>query len=188
MPDAKRVPLDKDGKPVLPASAEKETPDDSAVDCNCPRLEPGDWHETESDWSDIQFVRTHAKALMGVPVGFSGLKAELVAAAEKAGGTVPPDAMVLIGEGKFRRQVLLEVEDADEASRDVVMPGGLAFTMLLPAPWGDMKKLAAQCRATAKAKYGREPNDLWVWYLTCGECSGPRDYETLFVAHYVSGK
>lgn len=184
MAEAKRVPLDKDGKPVLPAAAPTE--EESTVDCNCPRLEPEDWHETESDWSDIQFVRTHAKALMGVPVGFSGLKAELVASAERAGGTVPPDAMVLIGEGKFRRPVLLEVEDADETSREVFMPGGHAFTMLLPAPWGDMKKLAAQVRTTAKERYGRDPDELWVWYLTCGECSGPRDYETLFVAHYAA--
>lgn len=185
MSEPKRVPVDKDGKPVLPTKA-SEAIEPEAVDCQCPRLDPDDWHETESDWSDILFVRTYAKALMGVPVGFTGLRAELGGMAERAGGTVPDDAMVLIGEGKFRRPVMLEVEDADESSRDVVMPGGLAFTMLLPAPWGDMKKLASECRKAGKERYGREPDDIWVWYLTCGECSGPRNYETLFVAHYAA--
>ncbi len=188
MPEAKRVPLDKDGKPILPVSSEKVSEEDAVVDCNCPRLDADDWHETESDWSDIQFARTYAKAVLGVPVGFAGLRAELAASAEKAGGTVPDDAMVLIGEGKFRRAVMLEVEDADESSKDIVMPGGLAFTLLLPAPWGDMKKLASECRKTAKARYGRDPDDLLIWYLTCGECSGPRNYETLFVAHYAAAK
>ena len=50
-----------------------------------------------------------------------------------------------------------------------------------------MKNLVRETRAMARERYGRDPDDLWIWYLTCTECSQSRDWETLFVAHYRHG-
>lgn len=170
--------LDKRGEPVRRGEAEP------AVECDCPRLDPEDWDRVESDWSDIQFIRTHVKAVAGVPIGFREVRSELVRKAEATGGTVPDDAMLLLGQGRLRRPVLLEVEGADPAAKDIVMPGGTAFSRLLPAPWGEMGKHAEATTREATERFGREPDDLWVWYLTCNECSDERRFETLFVAHY----
>ncbi|MGE5595091.1 MAG: hypothetical protein ACM3S1_03535, partial [Hyphomicrobiales bacterium] len=35
--------------------------------CNCPHLDPEDWHDVESDWSDIAFIKTATNAVLGVP-------------------------------------------------------------------------------------------------------------------------
>ncbi len=173
----RRVPVDKEGRPVEPA------PKPEGPVCTCPLLDAEDWHEVESDWSDIAFIRTSLPALAGVPVGYSSIGAKLAEKAAALGATVPEDAMLLLGEGKLRRPVLLEVE-SDGDGTGLEMPGGLAFTRLLHAPFGAMKGLVKETRDMAKARYGRDPDDLWVWYLTCPECSADRDWETLFVAHY----
>ena len=148
-----------------------------------PRLEPDEWHEVESDWSDITFARIGIPALFGVPIRFWSNRRKLVDRAEAA-GVVPEDAMLLMGPGRVRRTVMLEVEDADTSRPDIVVPGGVVFTRLIPAPWGQMRSLMKETRDMARERYGRKPAAIWVWYLTCQSCSPERDFETLFVAHY----
>lgn len=189
----RRVRLDDKGRRKEPAPAPDEpTPAEAAAEeeprppaqCDCPRLDADDWHEVESDWSDIQFLRAHTNAALGVPVGFQKTRDNLREQASAAGATLPEDAMLLLGDGKVRRPVMLEVEDAPEGTKGLVEPGGVAFTVLFEAPWGQLRKLATRARLSAKERLGREPDDLWVWYLTCGECSDERNFESLFVAHY----
>lgn len=182
MSEQRRIPLDERGMPVRREDA-VEDPGPPA-ECACPRLQPDEWDAVESDWSDITFVKTMTSAVLGVPTGFDSARAELRRKAERAGATIPPDPMVLIGPGKFRRPLLLEVEDVRDDAKDIERPGGIVYTRLLPAPWGELGKAAEQVRKEAREKYGREPDDLWVWYLTCRECSRERDFETLVVAHY----
>ncbi len=187
----KRVRLDKKGRPIKPKreaaqapAAEPEADEAEEPDCECPYLVVEDWDGVESDWSDIQFVRVHAKAILGVPVGFDNLREKLRKAADEAGATIPPDAMLLLGSGRFLRPVMMEVENADPSNKNVVMPGGVAFSRVHPAPWGEMGKLAKTTGESARERYGRNPDHLWLWYLTCKECSSQRNYETLFIAHY----
>ncbi len=173
----RRVPIEQAtgrGRPSTPPDPEP---------CDCPRLDPYEWDEVESDWSDIAFAKIGIPALFGVPIAFWSNRRRLVAKAEAA-GTVPEDAMLLMGPGRIRRPVMLEVEDADTSRRDIVTPGGVVFTRLLPAPWGQMRTLVKETRDMARERYGRNPRRIWVWYLTCQTCSSARDYETLFVAHY----
>ncbi len=154
------------------------------ANCACPRLDPEEWDSVESDWSDIAFVKAMTSAVLGVPVGFDAARDELRKKAARVGATIPPDPMMLIGSGKFRRPILLEVEDVPDGARDIERPGGVVYTRLLPAPWGELPKAAERVRKEALERYGREPDDLWVWYLTCRECSRERNFETLLVAHY----
>ena len=104
----------------------EDVPDDAPaapVDCGCPRLDAEDWDAVENDWSDIAFVKTNTSAVLGVPVGFDSSREELRKKAAKAGAVVPEDAMLLIGSGKFRRPILLEVESAPDGAKDVERPG-----------------------------------------------------------------
>jgi len=182
MPKMRRVPVGRDG--TLLSTPEHEISDAQAKDCDCPHLDPEDWHEVESDWTDIAFVRGTTTAVLGVPVGYANMRQDLLARAENLGATVPPDAMLLLGSGKFRRPVLLEVEDVEAGQKGVEFPGGVAFTRLTPAPWGEMRRLVNETEEMAAARYGRKPDNLWVWYLTCRTCSSERNFETLIVAHY----
>lgn len=165
------------------ANASPVTATDGAA-CGCPHLDRDDWHEVESDWSDITFVSTSTNAVMGVPVAFGSVRGKLRQKAEKAGATIPDDAMFLIGGGRFRRPVMLEVDDAAPDAKGVERPGGVAYSELLPAPWGKMQSVVDGVEANAKARYGRDPDDVWVWYVTCRVCSAERDFETLIIAHY----
>ncbi len=181
------------GKPVaqpdfsVPAGkrdAARETLVDDPDACRCPRLERMDWHEVESDWSDATFVRTSMNAALGVPLGYQQIRGKLAALAAKASATVPDDAMVLLGEGKFRRPVLLEVEDAPAGAPGIERPGGISFSRLVPAPMGQMKSAVNDTVDAARERYGRKPDAIWLWYLTCRICSAARDFETLVLAHY----
>ena len=183
MPEPRRIPLDEKGMPVRKEDIPGEPPA-APPDCDCPRLDPEDWDAVENDWSDIAFVKTSTSAVLGVPVGFDSSREELRKKAAKAGATVPEDAMLLIGSGKFRRPILLEVEDVADGAKDVERPGGIAYTRLVPAPWGELPRAVERARKEASEKYGREPDDLWVWYLTCRLCSKARNFETLIVAHF----
>ena len=169
--------------PVSRAASDHAQAADEPESCDCPRLDRNEWHEVESDWSDITFAKIGVPAFFGVPIGFWSNRRKLVARAEAA-GAVPEDAMLLMGPGRLRRPVMLEVEDADPSRREIVTPGGVVFTRLLPAPWGQMRTLVKETRALARERYGRNPAAVWVWYLTCQRCSPSRDFETLFVAHY----
>ena len=182
MAKTRRVPVGKKGRPAVPRATPRAEP--ALVECDCPRLEQDDWHEVESDWSDVQFVRTAIAAVAGVPFRFNRVRARLERLAWEAGATVPTDAMLLLGPGRFRRQVLLEVEGAERSAKSVYEPGGIAYSRLVPAPWGEMRRALNDTAETARARYGRAPDHTWVWYLTCPVCSGDRDFETLFVAHY----
>lgn len=188
MADRKRIPLDEKGMPVRKEDAEPEfDPDDSIEPCDCPTLDRDDWDEVESDWADITFLKSATAAVMGVPMGFDSARSNLKKRAEELGATIPEDAMFLNGSGRFRRPLMLEVEGAAEA-RDVERPGGIAYTRLMEAPWGKLQKLVDQTSQEATKKYGRKPDDLWVWYLTCRRCSKARNFETLIVAHYRDKK
>ncbi len=174
---------DKNGQPIgvaVPSPA----PENDEDPCECPVLDPADWHEVESDWNDITFVKTSTKALIGLPLGFGGTRDELMKKANEVGAKVPEDAMLLLGAGKFRRPVMLEIESAEPGRKGIQRPGGAVYTRMVPAPWGKMGEEMALTIAEARAKYRREPDDTWVWYLTCARCSGARNFETLFVAHY----
>jgi hypothetical protein len=129
-------------------------------------------------------VHAHTNAVLGVPVGYDSTRRGLFGAAAKAGGVVPDGAMLLVGAGKFRRPIMLEVEDVAGDARGVYRPGGFAYTRLLPAPWGDMRRTVDSAKDEAREKYGRAPDTVWVWYLTCRQCSAERNFETLIVAHY----
>lgn len=153
-------------------------------ECVCPRLDAVDWHRVESDWSDITFLKGSVGAALGVPIGWRGVSQGLRAQAGQLGATVPEDAMLLLGEGKLRRPVLLEVEYSGPARKEIVHPGGVAYSKLEPAPLGQMKRVVAETVAEARARYGRAPDATWLWYLTCHVCSGDRDFETLILTHY----
>ena len=79
---------------------------------------------------------------------------------------------------------MLEVENAPVEGKGVERPRGVAFTRLVEAPWGAMQQTVDSARDTARERYGRNPDELWVWYLTCRQCSRERNFETLVVAHY----
>jgi hypothetical protein len=196
MPEQRRVPVGPvrkqalrpqfAGRPPGPAGAATEaeepvTPTDD-IDCDCPRLDRPDWHEAESDWSDITFLRSAVGAAMGVPVGYGAAVAELRAKAANLGATLPDDAMVLLGDGALRRPLWLEVEGVP--AKHAHRPGGIAYTHLVPAPMGHMKSAVKATVEAAMRRYGRKPDETMVWYLTCRDCSGVRDFETLIVAHY----
>lgn len=51
-----------------------------------------------------------------------------------------------------------------------------------------MKSAVERTKTEAREKYGRKPDDVWIWYLTCRECSAARKFETLVVAHYKARK
>ena len=156
----------------------------AAVACRCPHLDAAEWHEVENDWSDITFVASGTWALLGVPVGFAGAKSGLQGRAAKLGLTVPEDPMLLLGAGRFRRKIMLEVEGSQPGQRGLERPGGIAFTRLVPAPWGDMQKVVGETKDAARKRYGKNPDELYVWYLTCRVCSQEREFETLILAHY----
>jgi hypothetical protein len=169
-----KAPVRGEPTPVAPAPAE----------CACPRLDPTEWHDVENDWSDIAFMRSATKAVLGVPVGYDVSRANLSKHAAKIGAVVPEDAMLLIGEGRLRREMLLEVEDPPEKAKGLARPGGIAFTRLVEAPWGKMREVVDEVREAARERYGRDPDDVWQWWLTCRQCNAERNFETLVVAHY----
>lgn len=185
MTQRRRVKLDDSGMPVHKADVPAEEPAEAPEPCDCPVLDHDEWDGVESDWSDITFVKGVSSAVLGVPVGYDKVRDELRRRAVELGGTVPEDAMLLNGEGKFRRPIMLEVEGVAEQA-GVIRPGGVVFTRLIEAPLGAMGKAVDQTNREAKAKYGRTPDDTWVWYLTCRHCSRARNFETLIVAHYRS--
>lgn len=183
MTQRRRVKLDDSGMPVR----KEDVAEESAGPCECPVLDPADWDRVESDWSDITFVKAMTNAVLGVPVGYDKVRDELRAKAEALGATVPEDAMLLNGSGKFRRPIMLEVEGAP-ASGDVIRPGGFVYTRLLEAPLGSLGRAVDQTNQDARVRFGRNPDETWVWYLTCRECSRARNFETLVVAHYRAAK
>jgi hypothetical protein len=191
MAGKRRVSVDS-GKPVVaqpdfgqdvPTAATDRLPDDPSL-CSCARLDREEWHEVESDWTDVTFVSTTLNAAMGVPLGYQGVRDKLEAAAAALGATVPEDAMMLIGEGKFRRPVMLEVDGPREGAKGVERPGGVVYSRIVPASLGEMKRVVKETNEIAAARFGRKPDTNWLWYLTCRICSGPREFETLILAHY----
>lgn len=186
MTERRRIPLDEQGMPVRKEDvpAEPGEPDAAAGECTCPHLDAADWDEVESDWSDIAFVKAATSAVLGVPVGFDSARDDLRKKAERAGATVPDDAMLLIGSGRFRRPIMLEVEGAGPGAPGIEHPGGFAFTRLLPAPWGELSKVVDLVEKEAATRFGRDPDAMWVWYLTCRLCSRARNFETLILAQY----
>lgn len=189
MAERRRVPVKKDKKPgvALPdfgAVIDRAQETLTAAECICPRLDRSDWHRVESDWSDITFLTGSVGAAMGVPIGWRGVRARLHTQATQLGATVPEDAMLLLGEGKLRRPVMLEVEYAGPPRKEIARPGGVAYSCLESAPLGQMKRVVAETVADARQRYGRRPDTTWLWYLTCHVCSGDRDFETLIVTHF----
>lgn len=156
------------------------------AECRCPVLERDDWHEVESDWSDIVFLRTAVPALLGVPVRFEAARRRLYERARQLGCQVPEDPMFLLGPGRFRRPLLLEVEAGGQEAPDLWRPGGFAYSRLAQAPYGAVRREARVTFEAARERYGRAPDSVWVWYLTCARCSAARGFETLFLAHYRS--
>ena len=186
MTEMERVPV---GGKKRRRNAAEPVADDSdflrpPVRCSCPILEADEWHEVESDWSDIAFLKGSVSAMLGVPVGYADVRESLMARARRIGAVVPEEPMVLLGSGRFRRRLLLEIEGAKPGARGVVLPGGISFSRLLEVPWGEMKRAVAATSEIARARYGRKPDDVFVWYLTCRVCSRERNFETLIIAHY----
>jgi hypothetical protein len=186
--ERRRVPVKKDSKrpaarPAISEAIELARAAATPEDCQCPRLDAADWHEVESEWSDIAFIKSHVNAAMGVPVGYGNAVYALNARAGRQGLTVPEDPMILLGAGNLRRPLLLEVEAPPEF-KGAVRPGGVAYSRLVPAPMGQMKSAVAETVAAARNRYGRKPDAVWLWYLTCRLCSSGRNFETLVLAHF----
>lgn len=178
----RRVPLDGQGQPIPREPAAEPEPE-----CGCPRLDPEEWHEVESDWSDAKFLRGRVWSAFGVPLTFHRTWRRLEERARREGIAVAEEPMVLLGPGRFLRTLLLELADDAPLGPGVLQPGGFVFSRLVPAPLGAMKRELAATVEAARRRYGREPDTVWIWYLTCAACSRPRNFETLFLAHYRDG-
>lgn len=157
------------------------------VGCDCVALDAADWHEVESDWSDVAFLPMSVGAILGVPLGYQRMLKRIGRKTREVGLTVPEGAMMLVGQGRFRRPVLVEVEEAEgaQASAVLVRPGGFAYSRLVPAAYGDLKRRFEETEEAAIARYGKPPDSMWTWFITCRQCSAERNFETLFVAHYA---
>src|SRR5688500_4526811 len=94
-----RIDFGSSGGPVAAEPAPERLRAEAAA-CGCPRLDAPDWHEVESDWSDITFVPGALMAFMGVPFGYNSIRGKLENKARSAGGTVPDDPMLLLGSGQ----------------------------------------------------------------------------------------
>lgn len=193
MPEMRRVPVDpkrrsKRQPADLATFASEEQPEEPEG-CACPVLDAEDWHDAESDWSDIAFLKSSTTAVMGVPFGYQSTRDELRAKAKQLELELPEDGMVLLGQGKFRRPVMLEI-DVTQGTRgpDIFRPGGVAYTRLVPGRMGSLGKLVDEALGMALGKYGRKPDNTWLWYLTCRHCSEARGFETLIVCHYKEKK
>src|SRR5690606_9279348 len=127
----RRIRLDEQGRPRQQPPKIDAEPE---PDCDCPRLEQSDWHEVESDWADIAFLKSAVTAAAGVPVGLNAQRPKLRQLAEELGLPVPDDPMILLGEGKVRRPVLLEVEPNGDVP-GLYRPGGFTWSRLVPAPF-----------------------------------------------------
>ncbi|MCC7362883.1 MAG: hypothetical protein IT303_00805 [Dehalococcoidia bacterium] len=182
MTERRRVKVTDQGATIQPTIEPDITPEPEA--CGCPHLDPDDWDDVESDWSDITFLKTMTNAVMGVPVGYASAREDLAAKARALGATVPDDAMLLMGDGRFRRPLLLEVEDVPPGTKGIERPGGIAYTRIVPASYGELARVAEETALKATRRYGRKPDDTYVWYLTCRVCSTERNFETLIAAHY----
>jgi hypothetical protein len=181
MPERRRIRVD--GYPTIPPSGGVAETEPEPEVCDCPQLDHDEWDGVESDWSDIAFVKTTASALLGVVTGLGKLRAQLEARAVKAHVNVPEEPMFLLGAGQFRRPAMLEVEGSAQ-HKGIEHPGGVAYTRLLPAPPGKVRIAVTTTEEEARERYGRPPDDIWLWYLTCRVCSEARNFETLIVAHY----
>lgn len=193
MPEMRRVPVNprrKSSRGDLATTAEEAAEAlKNPEGCECPHLDPEDWDGVESDWSDIAFLKSSTTAVMGVPFGYQSSRDELRAKAETLGFELPEDAMVLLGEGKFRRPIMLEVDaPRDATNKEIERPGGVAFTRIVPGKLGSLGKLVDETVGIALQKYRRKPDNTWLWYLTCRECSAARDFETLIICHYRQRK
>ena len=165
-------------------------PQQTEITCKCPILDPEEWNAIESDWNDIRFLRGAAFAIFGVPLRFGATRNALIKTAKKLSGKLPEDAMILIGSGRFRREILIELDNHKKIpdNKRIFEPGGFSFTRIYEAPWGQMRNLMTGFENQATTRYGRKPDQTWVWYLTCQICTTARNFETLFVAHYRNGK
>ncbi len=193
----KRVPVDRRNEPVVdhptvdepavsPDSDHERQSQPADPTCDCVDLDPVDWHEVESDWTDITFLPMSVAAILGVPLGYQRMLRQVGEKSRKKGLTIPDGAMMLVGQGRFRRPVLVEVEgpEGGPGSPGLVRPGGFAYSRLVPAAYGDLKRRFEETEEEAVARYGRRPDSMWTWFITCRQCSAERDFETLFVAHY----
>lgn len=180
MPERRRIRVD--GYPTVPATSASIESEPEL--CDCPHLDHGEWDGVESDWGDIAFVKTTASALLGVVSGLGKLRQQLTAKAAKAHASVAEDAMFLLGPGQFRRPAMLEVDAPDSDAKGIERPGGTVYTRLLPAPPGKIRVVVSTTEDEARERYGRDPDEIWLWYLTCRVCSEARNFETLVVAHY----
>ncbi len=178
----RRVPLDDRGRPI---GSRPET--EPEPDCACPRLDPEEWHEVESDWSGAKFLRGRVWSAFGVPLTYHRAWRGLEERARRHGLPVAEEPMVLLGPGRLARTLLLELADDAPVTPAVWQPGGFAFSRLVPAPLGAMKRELAATVEEARKRYGRPPDAVWIWYLTCASCSRARNFETLFLAHYRDG-
>ncbi len=148
-------------------------------------------------WSKVKHIKGAADAKRGKI--FSKLSKEITLAAKAGGGSPDMNARLRTAILSAKAQNMPndtidravkkgtgEIEGAaiEEIVYEGYGPGGVAFTRLLEVPWGKMKEAVQNTTTEAKAKYGRKPDGLWVWYLTCRECSAARKFETLIVAHY----
>ncbi len=87
--------------------------------------------------------------------------------------------MILDIDGTFMGSVLVEVENANKLDKDVLsFENAEVYTKVSTKPYKDISKDIEEL----VTEIGKQPRELYVWYVSCPKCMATRTEKSVIIA------
>lgn len=165
--------------PAQPAAAPVAQPTPPAAPaCKCPTINPADWDKKHLNFTK-SFYKTFSPRLFHMPISYAIDIDRATKAAVKKGYKTVEKPMVLDIDGTFMGSVLVEVENADKLDKNIVsFENTDVYCKVSTLPLKDVQKDVE----VLKTEIGKQPRELYVWYIACPRCEKTKNEKAVIIA------
>ena len=150
--------------------------------CGCPVIDRDEWEGRALDWTEKTFFFEKVRFLFNVAINLEQQGQRAAEQIDAAGYMLEEPMMTLIEEGRFSGGVYVAVVPPDRPDPHVVTLGSAPIHAMLyetktPAIGPGVKAIRARL-----AKQGKKVVRVFVWHVTCPECSKNEGFKSLMLA------
>lgn len=146
--------------------------------CKCPTINPADWDKKKLIFTK-SFYKTFSPRLFHMPISYAIDIDRATKGALKKGYKPVEKPMILDIDGTFMGSVLVEVENANKLDKDVLsFENAEVYTKVSTKPYKDISKDIEEL----VTEIGKQPRELYVWYVSCPKCMATRTEKSVIIA------
>lgn len=135
----------------------------------CPRIDPENWQDKTSVWSEKKFVKAKVFTFIYMPINFGAAISRLMKKVDASGGKTPDNLCLSDHSSPWNMDIYLAVDKEITGAQNVSMSGKF-FSKVYEGDFRETGNWMKDAKDYAdKNKF--DVKKWYMWYTTCPKCA-----------------